>query len=211
MASSEVEVANSALDWVGAQAISSIGQNTEAARLCKRNIPIARKALIRQYRWNFAFKRATLGSTGTAPDFGFSYQFQKPTDMLHLVGVWDEDRPDHEYTTGCIEHRVEGDKILANYDPLYIFYSRDVEDVTKWDDLFVDLMGLDLAIRIAYRLTSGNARSRLLADLTRFRLDKAKAADAMEGTPEPIYASTWLDARGARPFSGSQVRPPSGS
>ena len=211
MASSEVEIANSALDWVGAKAISSIDQQTESARLCKRNIPLARQALIRQYRWNFAFKRETLGSTGVDPEFGFSYQFQKPTDLLHLVGVWDEYRPDHEYTTGCIPHRVEGDKILANYDPLYIFYSRDVEDVSKWDALFSDLMGMDLAIRIGYRLTSGNARTRLLAELNRIRMDKAKAADAMEGTPEPIYASTWLDARGAPPFSGFQVRLPSGS
>jgi hypothetical protein len=194
MAVSEVEIGNLALDLLDETPIVSFDDGNKAARLLKRNYPQVRDRLLRTYRWNFAITRAELAPDSTAPLFGFTYKFRKPNDIIHFVGVFDEDAEVSNYTSGSIPHKLEGEFIHANENPLFIFYLARIIDPTKFDVFFIDLVSVDLAQRISYGLTSGNKRT---ADLTKMReqvLSDAKIADAFEGTPEIVESTRWIDS-----------------
>ena len=69
---SVVDLCNSALDKAGHGAITSLEDNTKAARLCLRNWPLVRDRVLRMHPWNFAVKRTNLAAHETAPDWGRS-------------------------------------------------------------------------------------------------------------------------------------------
>lgn len=195
MATSDVSIINSALIKIGEATITSTGQSNKAARIAKVQYPIKRDELLRMYRWNFAMARAILAPESTAPEFGFSYKFLVPTDCVEVVGLFDDNEPQQNYTSSRTPFKVEGKYILADDDTLYVFYRKSVTDPTQFDAQFVEVLAWSLALDLAYDLT--------LDETTVARCDKglekaikaAKVSNAIEGTPEMIQASEWLDSR----------------
>lgn len=202
MASSETEIANSALAKIGEGSITELGQNTAAARLVNRQYPLVRDALIRSYRWNFAIKRVTLAPEAEKPDTGFTNKFMFPPDALRIIGIFDENELQQNYTASRIPHKIEGRFILADDEVLPIFYLARITDVSQFDASFAEAFAWKLAVDLSYPLTT-NRKVREDA-LLGFRLSikEAKLADAIEGSPEIIESSEWLDSRhaGFNPF-----------
>jgi len=60
MATSDVEICNSALQKIGAETITTLSDNTRRAALCNRQYDKVRKKLLRAHPWNFAIRRAAL-------------------------------------------------------------------------------------------------------------------------------------------------------
>ncbi len=60
MATSDVEICNSALQKLGAETITTLADNSRRASLCNRQYDKIRKKLLRAHPWNFAIKRAAL-------------------------------------------------------------------------------------------------------------------------------------------------------
>lgn len=202
MASSETEIANSALAKIGEGSITELGQNTAAARLVNRQYPLVRDALIRSYRWNFAIKRVTLAPEAEKPDTGFTNKFMFPPDALRIIGIFDENELQQNYTASRIPFKIEGRFILADDEVLPIFYLARITDVSQFDASFAEAFAWKLAVDLSYPLTT-NRKVREDA-LLGFRLSikEAKLADAIEGSPEIIESSEWLDSRhaGFNPF-----------
>ena len=110
---SVVDLCNSALDKAGHGAITSLEDNTKAARLCSRNWPLVRDRVLRVHPWNFAVKRTNLAAHETAPDWGFTAKFPLPSDFLRLLEVRD-------LSTG--EFQLENGFIHANATVLYMLH-----------------------------------------------------------------------------------------
>ena len=195
MATSETEIANSALGHLGISAIASLDDNAPSARAAKRQYPIKRDALIRRYRWNFAMTRTTLAPDGTKPLFGFENQFTVPSDYLAIVGLFDENELLRNYTASEQPWKKEGDRILANGDTLSLFYIRRVTDPRQFDALFDEALGWFLAIDLGPKLSSSKKMVELAVFGFKDAIKDAKLINAIEGTPEIIEASTWLDSR----------------
>lgn len=195
MATSETEIVNSALGHIGIPAIASIDDNGTAARAAKRQYPLKRDALIRRYRWNFAVTRVSLAPDGTKPAFGFENQFTVPADQLAIIGLFDEDELQRNYTSSTQPWKKEGDRILADGDLLKLFYIRRVTDPRQFDALFDDALGWFLAIDLGPKLSASKKMVELAAVGFKDAIKVAKLADAIEGTPEVIEMSTWLDSR----------------
>lgn len=66
MATSDVEICNSALQKLGAEDITSLSDNTRRAQLCNRQYNKIRKKLLRSHPWNFAIKRQFLSEVTDA-------------------------------------------------------------------------------------------------------------------------------------------------
>jgi len=194
MSFSETEIGNLALDLLGNDAIVSLDQEVKSAELLKRNLPLLRDSLLRTYRWNFAKARAVLAPDASAPPFGFQYAFLVPSDFISMVGVFDPEEPEHNYTSGSYAHVVEAGRIHAHLNPLNITYIRQVVDPTAFDPSFTNLLAVKLAQRIAYGLSTGVERSRDLERAAQAALLEARRANAFENTPEVDNSSNWLDA-----------------
>ena len=64
-----VGICRMALDLLGDYAIADLSDNTKQARLCDRNYPVMRDAVLRAHSWNCAMTRARLPLMADAPAF----------------------------------------------------------------------------------------------------------------------------------------------
>lgn len=189
MATSEIQICNSALSKLGVEQILNFSDPSKAAKLCKNQYPIKRDELMRSHPWNFAMARVELGPLAETPVFRWQFQFQLPADVAR---VW---QTDFERET-LNEWTVEGDRLMCDVDGVKILYSKKVTDVTKFDGAFVEVLALSLAADLAYPLVqSTSLKDSILAEL-QIKLRDARSFDAQEGffrnVPE---ASTFINSR----------------
>lgn len=157
-----------------------------------------RQALLRGYNWNFAMRRAVLATSPTAPLFGFRKRAELPNDLLHLRGVYSSGEPQQNYTTADIPHRVEGGFLLVDSDAPQIFYTADLMDSGAFDPLFSEALAWRLALDLSFALSTGPNMAQVAERGFAFALREAKVANSIEGTPELIQASEWVDSHFGR-------------
>jgi hypothetical protein len=187
MSLSAVQICNRALDILGADPILSLADNTEAGRLCNRNYPAVRDAVIRAYPWNAAMRRAALPALAEAPAWGFAKASEMPTDCLRLWRVADE---------GFSDWRVEGRRVVSDIGPpLRILYLAALDDTTLVDPLMGEAIAGRLAADLAYRLAGSTSLASHAWTIYQSKLAEARRVDAQEGTAEGLVARDWLDAR----------------
>ncbi len=195
MAGSEVEIVNSALIKIGESAIASLDAIQKAARVSKRQYPLMRRKLLRRARWNFAMKRQSLAPESTVPKFGFDNRFMLPSDALRVVGLFDENELQQNYTSNRDPWKVEGRFIYADGSELKIFYLADITDTAQFDPQFDECLAWLLASELAFDLTSGIQYANFAKEGFKDAFKEARLSDAIEGTPEFIEASEWVDSR----------------
>lgn len=89
MATTEVQVANLALAYVGhAAPILSFNDNTAAARACRTVYEPMRDALLERYNWKFARKHAVLALLAGVERTAWEYCYELPVDCLAPRAIW---------------------------------------------------------------------------------------------------------------------------
>lgn len=197
MATSVVQIVNSALQKIHEDPIASLEDDRRAARIATTQYPIHRDQLLRRYRWKFAVARVVLAPDVEAPKFGFTKRFLRPADLLSVIGIYDpqDETRDINYTAGRIPYKVEGRYILCNETILNLYYVRQQTDVTQFDSLFSEALAWSLAVDFALSLANSQARADSARGALAQAIRDARLADAIEGAPEVMVASTWLDSR----------------
>lgn len=158
---SETEVANAALIAVGEAQVTSIDQDSTAARLCARLLPRHRDGLLREFDWNFARAQAALAALDETPAHTWLYAYQLPADCLALLGS-DIDTSDRVGSAEAAPWEVQGRRVLTGIPaPLNIVYTRQVTAVGEMDAAFTEAW----ALRVARDLAMPLAQSAGLRDL----------------------------------------------
>lgn len=189
---SVVGICRIALDLLGDYTITDLSDGSKQARLCDRNYPAMRDAVLRAHPWNCAITRTSLPALSTAPSFGWTYCYQLPADCLRLLPLTE----DGEFGGPSIPHIVEGRKVLTDEPaPLKIRYIQRLTDSTVFDDLLVDAIASRLAWQIAYNLTGSRSMASDARQVYMDKISEAKRIDGLEGTIEPQEQSEWLDSR----------------
>lgn len=189
MASSDVEIANRALDAIGARIITSFEDDTREAGLCRRYYPQLRDAILRSHPWNCAIKRAALAASPTAPTFGWERSFPLPTDCLRVLSVdGDED------TLG--NWQVEGRSILTNLSaPLNIRYIFRVTEPGLLDPALVSAIAARLAMELAMPLAGSLPMRQQMQREYVDRIREARSVDGQEGTALQVGAEDFVWSR----------------
>ena len=99
-----VDINNAALNQLGASTILSLTEDSKNARICNARYTQIRDAVFRSHPWNCLQKRLELSSSTTTPAWGYSFQYDLPSDCLRLLRILDYDS----------DHKVEGRSILSN-------------------------------------------------------------------------------------------------
>lgn len=193
-ATSEVEICNLASDHISAGIVTSIEKpNTEQERLSARWYDTVRRATLRKLPWNFAKKRVILARNAVAPEFGYTDAYDLPNDELRLLTI-NEIAVDGDVR---MDYEIEGKQILINNEggPLKIIYIFDQKNVAAFDPLFVDLFALELAVRMAYKITGKQTKiEQLRTDIER-TTSFAASIDGQERPPRSVQRSKFLGAR----------------
>lgn len=186
MATSSVDIVNSAALKLGVAPIASLDDGVKFSIAASNQYDKCRKQVLRAHPWNFAIRRVELASVVATPAFGFDYVFALPTNCLRVL-------PDPEYYD--TEYKVEGRYIYTNESTFKIKYIEDIEDVTLFDSCFEEALACALARDLAIHMKNSTQLAQLMDGAYRMALKEARAVDAQEGTPEVIRAFSWRSAR----------------
>ena len=146
MATSEVDIANMALGFLGEPRITDIADNDD----CSNNYPICRDACLEEIDWTFAMERFLLDSPDTTnPAFGHSYRFLIPPRVLRVVSV----------NGNVYEWEKESNYILTDEATCEVRAVVRVEDVRRFTPGFVQALAARLAATIAISVTSSKSVS----------------------------------------------------
>lgn len=196
---SDVDLVNRALTKIGAQRITSLSDDIEAARTAASLFDIVRDAELRARNWNFAMARASLAALLTTPAWGFDLEYQLPSDCLRVVQV-DEYLHGNSLTNyrevSEAAYQIEGRKILTNLAaPLPIRYVSRVTDTGTWDSAFAEAFACRLAAEMAERLTASLPKRDAAWSEYMRAVKEAARGDSIENPPEPLPDNSWITAR----------------
>jgi len=194
MATSETTICNQALGRIGAKRINNLTDGSEEAIHCTLHYEQTRDALLRSFWWRFAAGRATLSQDATDPDFEWDNQFDLPTDFMAFRTVFEDNNVPSKTTMRRYE--LEGLKLLTNEDEMEIRYVKKITDPAKFDPLFVELLVLQLALKLVMPLSEDKTLRREIRDDIVIATRKVRALDRQEtNTRGRLGETTWVDVR----------------
>lgn len=196
---SQTDICNRALIKLGAGQITSITDNSKAARILSGLWDTVRKAELQKNFWNFALQRTTLAALSDTPAWGFGYQYQLPVDFLKLAQI-----NDTYIVPGLSDYRngddssyaIEGTAVLCDFAaPLKIRYVRDITDAGLFDALFVDMMAAKLAFEACYGIMQSRDGQRAAMDDYKEARRMAILSNAIAKPPQGIPDDSWVLGR----------------
>jgi len=193
---SEVEICNLAISWVGGNLITSLGDDSKEAKVCTANYALLRDAMVESRDWTFAIQRLDLPLSGTSPVNGYANAFQIPSTTLRILDV----------NSGLEDWRVEGDSIVTNDGTLKMRAVMQVTDPNLFSSLFIQAFASLLASNIAIPITQSLKLQQQYYQLYLAKLEEAVTNDGMQGKSRIIQSSWLQDARrGGAAFAGPTV------
>jgi len=189
---SVVDIANSALNLLGASTITALTDDSKNARLCNQRYEPVRNRIFRSHSWNCLTKRVQLAQDSTAPVVEFSYAYTLPSDCLRVLKI-------HTGTTDSIadniDYKVEGRKIKTNEGTVYLVYIALITDPNEYDVYLQEAISSALAADIAYAVTNNATLANNYQTIADERLREARFVDATENSLGTIESNEFTDAR----------------
>lgn len=190
---------NAALLEIGDRNLASLGEEVEVRRVLDLCYADAVGGCLEAGSWNFATRtiRADADANVT-PVFGYARVFAKPVDWVRTVAV----SLDEHFATPLTRYVDDANHWSADATPIYVRYvSDDVTwglDLTLWPRSFTRYVELELAWRIAERLTQNASKREVIGrDRDRARRSALNKDALNEAQPKFAPLSSWTAARGS--------------
>lgn len=188
----EVSICANALRRLGDDAITSLTDDTERARLCNAFYSDARDAVLRSHPWNFAITRATLAQLSDTPAYGFNYQYALPTNP-YCLRVLEMEYKDYIFKVENVA--THGRVLLTDEGTAKILYIARITDTNLFDSMFVDTLTAKLAVDLAYPVTNSMQVQTNMQKLYQLKLSEARSIDGQEGFIDDLVSNTFTDFR----------------
>lgn len=186
MAQTETSICNLGLQILGAGRISSLADESKAAREMNACYTSVRDTELEKHVWKFARKQATPALRSEAPEHSYNYAFALPDDCLYLVLPADADC-DWEIHENAI-YTNEGESIE-------ITYIARITDPAKYPPSFVAALAAALAQQTCEAITQStgklkNAEAKYVA-----AINMARRTNALQRRPQQAVESSWSRVR----------------
>ena len=189
---SAVDIANSALNLLGASTISAFTDDSKNARLINQRYEPVRNRVFRSHAWNCLHKRVQLAQNSTAPVIEYTYAYALPSDCLRVLKV-------HNGTTDSIasalDYKLEGRNIVTDEGTIYLIYIALDTDPNNYDTYLQESISHQLAADICYAITNNATLANNYMTRADERLREARFIDATENSLGTIEANEFTDAR----------------
>jgi len=189
---SAVDIANSALNLLGASTISAFTDDSKNARLINQRYEPVRNRVFRSHAWNCLHKRVQLAQNSTAPVVEYSHAYALPSDCLRVLKV-------HNGTTdsikSAIDYKLEGRNIVTDEGTVFIIYIALDTDPNNYDTYLQESIAHQLAADLAYAVTNNATLADKYMTRADERLREARFIDATENSLGTIESSEFVDAR----------------
>jgi hypothetical protein len=198
---STVDIANYALNSLGANNISSFDENSKPARLINQRFDSVRDSVFRAHPWNCLLRRAELAKESESPAFGYANQFNLPTNPYCLRvlefsnGTLSYPQDNMFNNTGGPVFVIEGRKLLSDEGIAKIKYVARVTDPQEYDANLIDTLAAAIAFEVSYAITGSNTVKQMMAAEYSDKLKQAAFVDGTEGAPQRLEASEFIESR----------------
>lgn len=187
---SKVEIANRALQILGAKRIVSLTEDSRNARAINAAFEPVKRAELRKHPWCFAIRRVQLAASSTAPAFTKGNSFPLPSDFIRLLP------PDPEDNMNDLDWNIEGRNIITNDSaPLDVRYIYDVTDVNEMDVLFRESLAAKLAEQLCEEITQSNTKVATAGVFYKDVLAEARRTNAIEKVSDEPPEDEWVTCR----------------
>jgi len=152
----DIRICSDALLMLGANPISSFTEGTDESNICDRLYPDIKIRTLTMYDWSFSFKKTQIARLVTTPTNEYKYEYQLPSDIIG--------RPNAVYDSSDVgapprrEYRLMGDKLLTDYEKVYIDYQYNVPEYAL-PHYFVQLLKYEMAWHLAMPITDQAEKS----------------------------------------------------
>lgn len=197
MATTRLKIYNGALRLCGSAALASLTENREPRRLLDEVWQDGGvRFCLEQAQWKFAMRAArfTYNTTGS-PQFGFRYEFAKPTDWVATSGVCQDER----MTVPLLYYKDEKGFWFADLEDIYVRYVSDDGsyggDLAGWTETFNQVVQAHFARKIIRKLPGGRENVDDVEKAYKEALKLAKNKDAMADPTKLPPVGAWPGAR----------------
>lgn len=189
---SSVAICNAALALLGGKPITSLNEESTEAQLCEAAYDVARKATLEDREWSFSIRRAQLAPLLETPVWGYSKQFQLPSDLLLVI----EARNDKQVNSpNSMFWSKEGDRILADSESVQVLYIANIVNTELFTSSFTQALSARIAHDIAGSITQSSRVQSEMWILYQAKLNEAAATDGKQGRNARIRSSVLETAR----------------
>lgn len=185
-----------ALGFIGTRTIASANENTPEAIQCGLYWDRARRSALRDYPYRFAVRRVVLAEKSLPAAYAeeWRHAYALPDGCLKVHAVHDG-REQGRKRPFRLESDTEGALLLCDVPRAMATCTFDVEEATRWDELFVMAMARKLAALVAVPLLKNNsAKVQELVQLYEIAIPQADGQDASE-RESSMRPDSWLLAR----------------
>lgn len=195
--SNRLEIYNMALGFIGTRTIGSPNEHTPEAIQCELYWDRARRSALRDFPYRFAVRRFRLPEKELPEVYAgeWTHCYGLPDTVLKVVRIHDGGKRGLNKTPYAIHLGDEGEVILCDVETAMADCVVDVEDITLWDEAFVNAMARKLACLICVPLCKGESKLNGLVQLYQASIPVAEGADASESYDRKADDS-WIRARG---------------
>lgn len=202
MADSSTVIANLAISHLGyGSEIANLDtENSAEANAMRRFYDTARRNVLREFAWPFAYKIADLGLVESTPNNDWNYSYRYPSDCLMMNKILSGVRNDHRQSR--IPFKVgrdsSGKLIFTDEQNAQAAYTMDNQDTLQYPDDFVMAFSYRLAIYAAPRIVSNGDPFGLvqrLYQIYNIEVQNAKAMARQENQPDDMPQSEFIRAR----------------
>lgn len=188
---SKVQIANRALQLVGAKRITSLDEDSRNARAVNAAYEPIKLAELRKHPWVCAVRRAQLAASSTTPAFTKTNAFPLPSDFIRLLP------PDPEVNFADLDWEIEGRSVITNDDaPLNIRYIYDITDTNEMDALLREVIAAKLAEAICEEITQSNSKIATATLAYNTAIAEARRVNAIEKPSQKPPEDEWVTIRG---------------
>jgi len=189
----DIDVINGALRKLGVDAITTLADSVDAARVASDTYAMLLDAVLVDAPWDFATTRAEIAVNVTAPDFGFDNAYDFPDgdpDPYCLLVREIVNLSEYLWT-------VEGRQVLTNHGtPLQMIYTARMEDEDEYSPQFIEALQSRLAAEWAEPLIKSSSVQKLAFKAYASKIAAAKTIEAgQSGLHEDTTDGAWVDSR----------------
>jgi hypothetical protein len=224
MPSSQIQIANMALDVIGTRSsIQSLSEGSNEANAIARHYDNAVDAMLRACHWNFARKQVPLSLLQDGPNGGtvpapWLYEYAYPSDCVLLRQIMpmiqtQEIQPSIGATSaagvvayGNAVRFITGTDLDINGNPIEVILTNQPQAIAiytfrnsntaMWDPLFVQGFAAYLGARVCMTLTGDKGTQQLaLREAQQFAVD-AQRMNGNEGLTVIDFVPDWMRVRG---------------
>jgi hypothetical protein len=188
--SSEIDICNMAISRLAGSRISSFTDGTIESNECSAIFNQISKYVQAKGPWQSNKIRTTLPQLAAAPAFGFTYQYQLPTDpkCLRVLKI-------NEDTTGSINFQIENNVLLCDEPAIGILYIGLLTDTEQFDAHLEEAIVDHLVAAMAYKITGSMTAQQQHASYAKKNLDELLTLTSLQGSNDDIPSGTFISVR----------------